>query len=73
MKKNDFCATGYKTVSNLGGIEIEVNNCGDSVRFRLYGEKVTTWRPVHETLSGRVFAFLKGKKEYLDSYMRTNF
>ena len=35
--EKDFKPHGYLSISNLGGIEIEINDTNESVRYRYFG------------------------------------
>jgi len=56
--------------SNGGDYEIEINSTGEAARFRLYSEKVTRWRQIQHTTTGRAFAILNGRREHLENYLR---
>ena len=46
MAQQDFKLQGYLTLSNSGGIEIEINDSGDAVRFRMYNGNVSHWQEI---------------------------
>jgi hypothetical protein len=62
----------YRCLSNLGGIEVEVSRCGDSVRYSRYESKPSAWRPIHYTTSGLAYFYCKGRREYFRDYLSTN-
>lgn len=45
MKKNNekFVAHGYMGMNNFGGIEIQINDFGDSARLRFCDGEITDW------------------------------
>lgn len=74
MEKKEFKPTGYYCVSNCGGIECEINWCGDGVRYRwTYGnpkEKVSRWQEIKYTAKGRAYFVCNRRRYYLDEFMR---
>ena len=71
--KEEFKPVGYYCISNWGGIEIEINNYGDAVRYRWsYGnpnEKVSRWQQIKYSKSGRTYFVSKRRRYYLDEFM----
>lgn len=70
----DFKPCGSLTISNCGGIEVEINNCGDIIRYRWsYGnpkEKVSRWQEIKYSAKGRAYFVSKRRRYYLDEFMR---
>lgn len=38
-----FVAHGYMGMNNFGGVEIQINDFGDSARLKFYGGEITDW------------------------------
>ncbi len=68
MAQQDFIPQGYLTLSNSGGIEIEVNNAGDAVRFRMYGGNVSEWQELKFDENGEVYFFVYSNRYYLNQF-----
>ena len=72
--KDEFIPHGYCTISNCGGIEVEINRAGDAVRYRWsYGnpnEKVSRWQKIKETPTGRMYFVCKKRRYYLENFMK---
>lgn len=70
----DFKPCGALAVSNWGGIEVEINNSCDGIRYRWsYGnpkEKVSRWQEIKYSASGRAYFVSKRRRYYLDEFMR---
>lgn len=66
----NFTAHGYKSVTNLGGYEVEISLSNDSARFRLFGEEVTDWSEIEFEEDGRAYCDTCVGRQYLDEYMR---
>ena len=63
----DACSNkAYKATSNCGGIEIVVNDTGDTEHSRLCRD----WQEIKFTAKGRGYFFMHGRKEYIDTFMR---
>ena len=74
MESTNFNPCGGLAISNCGGIEVEINNCGDAVRYRWsYGnpnEKVSRWQEIKYSAKGRAYFVCKRRRYYLDEFMR---
>lgn len=70
----DFKPCGALTTCNMGGIEIEINNSGDAIRYRWsYGnpkEKVSRWQEIKYTAKCRAYFVCHRRRYYLDEFMR---
>ena len=66
--KDNFKATGYCTLSNYGGFEIEISNCGDGARLKYY-DKVMNWQEIKYNIKGAYVSF-NNRKIYLSNFMR---
>lgn len=69
----NFVPCGYKTLSNMGGIEIMINNCGDAVIYSWYGKIAKRWQEIKYNRSGEPFFTIYGRKYYLSEFMRINY
>jgi len=77
---NDFTVHGFYTISNAGGIEVELNDSGDGVRYRFSGdpeimEAEIIYGPNEDDPAGDFIAgFMHGDTFYpLNEFMRVNF
>lgn len=69
-ESEEFSPTGYRTVSNLGGHEIEISPRGDSARFKFYGGEPTDWLEIEFDEDGVAYVETERGKERLCDYMR---
>ena len=72
MAKNsfNFVPMAAKCVCNWGGIEIMLNNAGDSVIYRYFGKLAKRWQEVKYTTTGRAFFTINGRRQYMEDYLR---
>lgn len=69
-----FTAHGYLTLSNAGGVEIELNNNGDSARLLFTGDSIPTmWLMAHYGPDGSPYVNYNKKSYFIDDFIRTNF
>ena len=57
-------------VCNLGGIEIEINETGEAVRYRYFGKIGRRFCMIQYTTAGRAFFRIRNKRYYLDEFIR---
>ena len=69
-ESNDFKPTGYRTVSNLGGHEVQIHPSGDSARFKFYGGEPTDWLEIEFNEDGVAYVETERGRELLSDYMR---
>lgn len=71
---DDFTPHASRTITNLGGYEMELSPDGESARFReAWGNenpKVSRWIKIRFTSDGRAYVMLNGRRESLENYMR---
>jgi len=77
VNKNKETLREYKpqavlTLSNLGGVSIQVSDDGDGVRYQWYDNKPSRWQPIKYTSGGRPYFVAYKRKFYIDEFMRTN-
>lgn len=65
-----FRPNGYRSVTNAGGNEIQVNDSGDAARFRLYGGEPTDWMKIEFDENGVAYVDTPSGREMLSDYMR---
>lgn len=71
LKESDnFKPTGYRTVSNLGGHEVQIHPSGDSARFKFYGGEPTDWLEIEFDEDGVAYVETERGRELLSNYMR---
>lgn len=66
--KDEFKPQGYLTLSNMGCIEIEINNAGDAVRFRMYNGNVSCWQEIKFDENGEMYFYAYSNKYYLNQF-----
>lgn len=67
---DEFKPQGYLTLSNMGDIEIEVNETGEAVRFRMYNGNVSAWQELKFDKSGDVYFMAYSNRYYLNQFMK---
>jgi hypothetical protein len=61
------------TLSNWGGITIQISDDGEGVRYQWYDEKPSKkWLPIKYTSSGRAYFNALKRRFYIDEFMRMN-
>ena len=72
MKKNidEYKAEGYLTLSNYGGITVQISADGDGAKYQWCNEKPSRWQKIKYTLNGRAFFIAYKTKYYLDEFMK---
>ena len=68
--EKDFKPHGYLTLTNYGGIEIEINDTNESVRYRYFGNVGRKPCKISYTNKGRAYFRAYGRRYYLDEFMR---
>ena len=58
------------TLCNMGGIEIEINETGEAVRYRYFGKIGRRPCMIQYTATGRAFFRVRNQRYYLDQFMR---
>ena len=58
------------TISNCGGIEIEINETGEAVKYRYFGKIGRRTCMIQYTTAGRAFFRIRNQRYYLDEFMR---
>ena len=70
--EKDFKPHGYLCICNWGGIEIEINDINESVRYRYFGEIGRKPCKISYTNKGRAYFRVHGRRYYLDEFMRVD-
>jgi len=71
LKESDeFKPTGYRTVTNLGGHEVQIHPSGDSARFKFYGGEPTDWMEIEFDENGAAYVETERGRELLADYIR---
>ena len=66
-----FTPNAAFTLSNMGGIEIELNNTGEAVRYRLYDNAPSRRAcQIQYTATGRAFFRTRSGRYYLDKFTK---
>ena len=68
-KDKEFNPQAYLTLSNSGGIEIEINDSGDAVRFRMYNGNVSCWQELKFDANGEIYFYAYSNRYYLNQFM----
>ena len=71
--EKDFKPHGYLTLNNWGGIEIEINDTNESVRYRYFGNIGRKPCKISYTNKGRAYFRVYGRRYYLDEFMRVDY
>ena len=71
--EKDFKPHGFLSISNLGGIEIEINRTNESVRYRYFGNGGRNPCKISYTNKGRAYFRVYGRRYYLDEFMRVDY
>ena len=58
------------TISNLGGIEIEINETGEAVKYRYFGKIGQRACMIQYTTAGRAYFRIRNRRYYLDEFTR---
>ena len=69
-ESDDFKATGYKGVSNLGGYEIQIHPNGDAARFKFFDGEPTDWMEIEFDENGVAYVETERGRQMLSDYMR---
>lgn len=65
-----FKPSAALAISNLGGIEIEINETGEAVKYRYFGKIGQRACQIQYTTAGRAFFRIRNQRYYLDQFMR---
>ena len=57
-------------LSNMGGIEIEINETGEAVKYRYFDKIGRRACQIQYTATGRAFFRARNSRYYLDQFMR---
>jgi hypothetical protein len=68
--EDEFKPQGYLTLSNMGGIEIEVNKTGEAVRFRMYNGNVSNWQEIKFDENGEMYFYAYSNRYYLNQFIK---
>lgn len=72
MTTDIFTPNAVLTLSNHGGIELQIHQTGWYARFRYYGKVSHKWQKISETTKGRQYLTIKGRRYHLDKFERLN-
>ena len=65
-----FRPIAARALSNLGGIEIEINETGEAVKYRYFDKIGRRACQIQYTTTGRAFFRARNRRYYLDEFMR---
>lgn len=65
-----FKPSAVLAICNWGGIEIEINNTGEFVRYKYFGKIGRRPCQIHYTNTGRAYFMAIKRRFYLDEFMR---
>lgn len=65
-----FKPSAALVISNWGGIEIEINETGEAVKYRYFGKIGQRTCQIQYTTTGRAFFRTKYRRYYLDEFTR---
>ena len=66
----DYKPQAYLTLSNHGGVTIQISDDGDGVRYQWYEEEPSDWQEIKYASSGRTYFTISKTKYYLDEFMK---
>ena len=67
--KSDFITHGYFCISNHGGYEIELSDCGDSARLKYY-DSVLDWQEIKYDYYGHPYVLDRGAKLFTNNFIK---
>ena len=65
-----FTPSAALTICNYGGIEIEINETGEAVKYRYFGKIGRRACKIQYTTSGRAYFIANKRRYYLDEFTR---
>ena len=65
-----FTPSAALALCNLGGIEIEINETGEAVKYRYFDKIGRRACKIQYTTTGRAFFRIRNKRYYLDEFTR---
>ena len=65
-----FKPSAALAICNYGGIEIEINETGDAVKYRYFGKIGQRACMIQYTTAGRAFFRIRNQRYYLDEFMK---
>ena len=65
-----FSPNAALAICNWGGIEIEINETGEAVKYRYFGKIGRRACQIQYTTTGQAFFRAKNRRYYLDEFMR---
>lgn len=71
--EKDFKPHGCLVLNNWGGIEIEINDTNESVRYRYFGNVGRKPCKISYTNKGRAYFRAHKRRYYLDEFMRVDY
>ena len=66
--KDPFISHGYFSVSNFGGYEIQISDCGDGARIKYFN--VSRWQEIKYNNAGDPFVTYYGRRLLLSNFMK---
>ena len=70
MTSIEFKPQASKALSNLGGIEIMVNESGDAVTYSYYGKPTGRWQEIKYNSEGRAYFTVGNSRHYFDEFIK---
>jgi len=71
MKTPEFKSHGFYCVSNFGGYEIELSDCGGAARLKYY-DKVSRWQEIKYNNASESYVTYYGRKILLNNFIKVN-
>jgi hypothetical protein len=68
----NFTAHGYLTISNHGGVEIELSPCGDGLRYMWFDREPEEAEILYDK-NGEAYFKIGKTRFYLSEFMKTTF
>lgn len=71
LKQDNFVVHGYYTLSNYGGLEIQLSDNCEFARLRYYN-KLSKWQKIKYNRAGLSYVTYWGKKYLLNVFLKVN-
>lgn len=68
--RSDFKPCGYKTISNISSMQIQISNCGSMVRCKKENERVSSWHEIYFEADGEPYFIDSKQKYYLSEFTK---
>lgn len=70
---SEFKTHAVMALTNCGGVAIQINESGDSVRYKWYDQKPSRWVKIYYRADGEPYFKISGRRYFLSDFMRVNY